>query len=262
MPVSCWLPWVLTGLGHAALAAAAATSSDSIARVHNAGMSNNAGMSTIAELQVPADEFALAHTFAQVSDVIFEAERIVADPDNRITPFVWALSETPVEEALAADPSVANVTHLSTRNDERLYHMDWTDDISLVLHLLHEQEATILSARASHDSWQLRVHVPDRERVADLLDFCQANDLTIAIEGIYEMGGATDAEVGRHTLTEDQHEALRLATKHGYYEVPRQSTAADLADALGIAASTFSERIRRAQGALNDSVFVISDDDA
>jgi predicted DNA binding protein len=219
-------------------------------------------MSTIVELQVPAEEFALAHTFEQVSDVMFEAERIVADPDNRITPFVWALSEQPVEEALAADPSVANITHLSTRNDERLYHMNWTDDISLVLHLLREQEATILSARASHDSWQFRVHVPERERLDEMLDFCRENDLSIEIEEIYEMGGATDAEVGRHALTEDQHEVLRLATKHGYYEVPRQSTAADLADALGISQSTFSERIRQAQGALNESVFVISDDDA
>jgi predicted DNA binding protein len=218
-------------------------------------------MSTIAELQIPAEEFALAHTFDHVSDVIFEAERVVATPDNRITPFVWALSEMPVEDALAADPSVANVTHLSTRNDERLYHMEWTDDISLVLYLLCEQEATILSARATHDSWQLRVHVSERERLEELLAFCQDNDLTIDFEGIYEMGGATDAEVGRHTLTEDQHEVLRLATKHGYYEVPRQITADDLADALGISQSTFSERIRRAQGALNKSVFVISDDD-
>jgi predicted DNA binding protein len=218
-------------------------------------------MSTIAELQVPAEEFALAATFSRVSDVIFEAERIVADPDNRITPFVWALSETPVEDALAADPSVANVTHLSTRNDERLYQMEWTDDISLVLHLLREQEATILSARATHDTWQLRVHVPERERLEGMIEFCHDNDLTIAIEGIYEMGGSADAEVGRHTLTEDQHEALRLATKHGYYEVPRQITVTDLADALGISQSTFSERIRRAQGALNRSVFVISDDD-
>jgi predicted DNA binding protein len=218
-------------------------------------------MSTIVELQVPAEEFALAATFERVSDVIFEAERVVANPDNRITPFVWALSETPVEDALAADPSVANVTHLSTRNDERLYQMEWTDDIALVLHLLREQEATILSARATHDTWQLRVHVPERERLEELLAFCRDNALTIEIEGIYEMGGATDAEIGRHALTEDQHEALRLATKHGYYEVPRQITADALADALGISQSTFSERIRRAQGALNQSVFVISDDD-
>jgi predicted DNA binding protein len=218
-------------------------------------------MSTIVELQVPADEFALAATFERVSDVIFEAERIVADPDNRITPFVWALSETPVEAALAADPSVANVTHLSTRNDERLFHMEWTSDISLVVYLLRELEATILSARATHDSWQFRVHVPERERLEEMLEFCQENDLTIEIEGIYEMGGATDADIGRHALTEEQHEALRLATKHGYYEVPRQITAADLADAIGVSQSTFSERIRRAQGALNKSVFVISDDD-
>ena len=218
-------------------------------------------MSTIAEIQLPAEEFALARTFAQVSDVTFEAERVVANPDNCISPFVWALSETPVEDALADDPSVTNVTHLSTRNNERLYHMEWTDDIALVLHLLREQEGTVLSARATHDSWQLRIHIPERERLTDLLDFCRANDLTIEVKRIYEMGGATNAEIGRHQLTEEQHEVLRLATKHGYYEVPRQITAAELAEALGISQSTFSERIRCAQGALNRSVFVISDDD-
>ncbi len=218
-------------------------------------------MTTIAEIIVPAEEFVLAHTFERASDVTVEAERVVANADNRITPFVWTLSETPVKDALEEDPSIENVTQLSQRNDERLYHMEWTDDISLVLHLLTEQEATILSARATHDSWQLRILFPDCEGLAGTLDFCQDTGLTIAIERLYEISGATDAEVGRHSLTEDQHEALRLATKHGYYDVPRRIDAGELADALGISQSTFSERIRRAQGALNRSVFVISDDE-
>jgi predicted DNA binding protein len=218
-------------------------------------------MTTIGEVRIPAEEFALAHTFERAPDVTVEAERVVANADNRITPFVWTLSESPVEHALEEDPSTENVTQLSQRNDERLYQMEWTDDISLVLHLLTEQDGTILSARATHDSWQLRVLFPEREGLAGALEFCQDTGLTMEIERIYEMSEATNAEIGRHSLTEDQHEALRLATKHGYYDVPRGIEAGELADALGISQSTFSERVRRAQGALNRSVFVINDDE-
>lgn len=68
------------------------------------------------------------------------------------------------------------------------------------------------------------------------------------------------------TLTPKQLEVLRVAYLSGYFAWPRKSTAADCADALGIAQPTFSQHIRVAQeklfGGLFAGVFDDSDVDA
>ncbi|MFC7079618.1 hypothetical protein [Halorussus caseinilyticus] len=47
-------------------------------------------MSTIAQLGVPAEAFALRETLPRVPDVEVEAERVVAHDEERVMPFVWA----------------------------------------------------------------------------------------------------------------------------------------------------------------------------
>lgn len=48
-------------------------------------------------------------------------------------------------------------------------------------------------------------------------------------------------------LSERQSEALRVAHERGYYEVPRETTTADIADALGVQRRTAEEHLRRAE---------------
>ncbi|MFC6875459.1 helix-turn-helix domain-containing protein [Halobellus marinus] len=48
-------------------------------------------------------------------------------------------------------------------------------------------------------------------------------------------------------LTDRQREALRIAYKRGYFEIPRQASLEDIAAELEISASSVSERLRRAQ---------------
>ncbi|MFB6121159.1 MAG: helix-turn-helix domain-containing protein [Halobacteriaceae archaeon] len=47
-----------------------------------------------------------------------------------------------------------------------------------------------------------------------------------------------------------QREALRAAVDHGYYETPRETDAAELADVLGVPRSTLTYRLRRAEAHL------------
>jgi hypothetical protein len=48
-------------------------------------------------------------------------------------------------------------------------------------------------------------------------------------------------------LTDPQREALRIAYELGYFEVPRRASLDDVAEELGVSASSVSERLRRAQ---------------
>lgn len=63
-------------------------------------------------------------------------------------------------------------------------------------------------------------------------------------------------------LTERQLEALRTAYASGYFSWPRESTAEECADALGIAQPTFAQHIRTAQAKLFVELFDTPDQNA
>lgn len=59
---------------------------------------------------------------------------------------------------------------------------------------------------------------------------------------------------GRWGLSPAQSEALVAAHERGYFEVPKQATTAEVAEAVGISKSAFVERLRRAEAAVFERV--------
>jgi predicted DNA binding protein len=73
----------------------------------------------------------------------------------------------------------------------------------------------------------------------------------VALERVTPIGGEDDTPVAtRWDLTPGQVEALTTAYRLGYFSVPRDVTASDVADELGVSKSAFLERFRRAQSRL------------
>lgn len=56
--------------------------------------------------------------------------------------------------------------------------------------------------------------------------------------------------LGGGDLTARQREALAAAWRAGYYEIPREGSVADVAEALGVAASTAATHLRKAEARL------------
>jgi hypothetical protein len=86
--------------------------------------------------------------------------------------------------------------------------------------------------------------------------------------GMFNLGSVTEidrrgepldsgrlSEVLVSKLTDDQLVVLETAYELGYFEVPREAAASDIADALGIADSTVSERLRVAQRNLFELIY-------
>lgn len=213
-------------------------------------------MSTIANIELPAEEFALRETLATVPDAEFEVERVVAHDDERVMPFLWVSAEDmdALDDALEADPSVQNLDLLSDLDDERLYRMDWTDQIRVVVHILVEADATVLDAYGVEGRWTLRILFPKREALSATHDFCEEAGLTMDIQNIYEMNRDRH---GRFGLSEAQYETLVEAFNHGYYEVPRDVTLDELADELGVSHQALSERFRRAYRTLIENTLIV-----
>lgn len=81
-----------------------------------------------------------------------------------------------------------------------------------------------------------------RDRLSQVGDQLAENGMTFELEAIRESVDAASL------LTDRQRRLLTLAVERGYYETPRSCTLTDLADELGIAKSTASEILHRAEG--------------
>lgn len=73
----------------------------------------------------------------------------------------------------------------------------------------------------------------------------------VTLQRVHHLRGDEDAPVAtRWDVTPPQEAALRAALEAGYFAVPREATADEVADELGISKSAFLERLRRGQGSL------------
>jgi predicted DNA binding protein len=78
----------------------------------------------------------------------------------------------------------------------------------------------------------------------------------VSLERVTTLGEEGDAPIAqRWDLTPAQEEAVRAALAAGYFSVPRDVTAADVAETLDISKSAFLERLRRGQGSLFAQLF-------
>lgn len=75
----------------------------------------------------------------------------------------------------------------------------------------------------------------------------------VTIEEITGVGRATGA--ARSLLSDRQRAALDAALELGYYDIPREASNEDVAEAIGCAPSTAAEHLRKAESAVLQAVF-------
>jgi hypothetical protein len=208
-------------------------------------------MGTIAEIELPVEEFVLRESLRALSDVTFEVIPVAAHLGADVVPYVRATGSSldRLDEVLAADPSVADVRLLEDLGGERLYRMCWREDVDLVSFLL-EAGATVLDAYGGGDRWHLRILFPDRDSLSSTHAFADDEGIEFNIKRIHGLEGPVGG--GEFGLTEEQYEVLVTAVEKGYFDVPREVTMAELADRLGVTQQSLSERLRRAHKRLID----------
>jgi len=212
-------------------------------------------MATIVRGTIPAAEFALYETLESVGSVEFEAERIIESGTETVMPLIWARgADDALDAALAEDPSVDHAETLADFDDETLYRMEWGQGVSLVCQMLANSKATIMDAYGHGGQWSLRVLYPTREDFSTTMGFCDEEGLTFDVSVIREMEGDP---TGRYGLTERQYETLTKAVERGYYAIPREVTAQDLAEELGVSHQALSELLRRGHESLIEDTLLI-----
>ncbi|WP_049901278.1 helix-turn-helix domain-containing protein [Halococcus agarilyticus] len=210
-----------------------------------------------AQFVLPAKGFALADLFERVPDARVECEAAIANPDDHALLVVRTEErERAVDAALRSDSGVAAVERFGERADGWTYRVTWDGRPRRLIQRLVAADVTLLSMRGAGGEWKLRLLAPDRDGIArahDAMDDLDCGDECRRIS-TFDGGGSARSE-----LTDEQREALLTAFEAGYYEIPRDITAADLADDLDISHQALSERFRRAHERLVETELVVGD---
>ncbi|WP_049996165.1 bacterio-opsin activator domain-containing protein [Halococcus sediminicola] len=217
-------------------------------------------MSVIAEFSIPAEEFALAETLERRPELTFNIDRVVAHNTTQVVPFV-RVKHGELEgltEILEADPSVEEVELFGETDEECFYRLVWDDTAQVVGYMVNGHDATVQEAIATDGEWHLRVLFPERSGLSATGEYAEESEFTLDVKRIYGVDGIEQA---RYDLTEQQHDTLIEAAEKGYYDIPRDMSAQELAENLDISHQALSERVRRAHKNLIMSSLDVNEDE-
>lgn len=214
-------------------------------------------MSVFAEFHVPTDSFALAETFQRSPETVIEIERVVAT-DELMTPYFWVSGEGREDfpTAAEADPSIQDLTQVDSFGEADLYRADWTENVDTILHAYTQYGATIFEATGTANIWELRLRFDSRGNLREFQTYCVENGFAFDLQRLHDLAHPMTA--GQYGLTDKQRDALVTAWETGYFETPRQSTLAEVADQLGISQQALSNRLRRGQQTLIPSTLTVT----
>jgi len=213
-------------------------------------------MSIYAEFHVPADGFAFREAFRAEPDMIVEIERTVG-ADELLTPYLWVSNVSPdeFEAAASEDSTLADVERLEEFDDATLYRTNWTREIHALVHALTAVGAPIVGAQGSDREWTLRIRFDDRECLDAFTQHLDDRGVSFELRQLYEI---THPRSGtQYGLTPKQTEAITTAWDMGYFDLPREATMQEVADDLGIAPQSFSDRLRRAEHTLIKNALLV-----
>ncbi len=206
-------------------------------------------MTTVVELEVPADELALARTIDRVPTFEFQVGGLI----GTVPPLVWASGpdRTTIERALETDPSVdvfATITEETAEADDCwLFRLEFGDRAKLFQHLVADNGGAILDAHGRDGWWSLKLLFHDHEAVSTCHDLFDQYGFQVEVTRVTGTNGIASAQT---PLTKTQYETIYKAYELGYFDVPRKVTLEELANELGISHQALSERLRRSHSAL------------
>lgn len=213
-------------------------------------------MSVIAEITVPANAFALEHTFTSVADLTVEVDRLATHSRDWVMPFVWVRGDLEAFEAAAEDdPTVSECRPVDVADPTGLYNVQWSARVTAVVDTIIDRHGIVLEAAATGGTWYLKLRFLDRTELEEFRSYFESEEYRFDVHRLY-----TENEPKRREfdLTPAQRETLVTALAVGYFEVPREAKIADLAEEFGISTNAVSQRLRRGTESLVRNTLTIS----
>lgn len=219
----------------------------------------NQPMSVIVEFRVSSQDFELGQILSVEGSSTVELERVVPLGEAAV-PLFWVhnSSRDSFAEGVQRHPSVDEAHVVDVFDDRTLFTLTWDAKQDRLIDALRANDGRVSSAVGTSASWRLEVRFPSHEA---LIAFSTtAADSGIGLEVVRMYNPAKPDVRPWYGLTEPQFEALTLAIRRGYYDIPRGCTTKELADELGISGQAVTDRLRRAIVAFVTHTLPVDDD--
>jgi PAS domain S-box-containing protein len=174
----------------------------------------------------------------------------VASETDRWSVYLRVAGTSPaaLREAVADDPDVERVRAITDEGDEGLVEFVMSGP---ALNEITAHGAVLTTGHVDAGRGRFTVEAPRSTDTRRLVDRLQAAypDSTVVAKREFDRSVQRAGELRQSVadrLTDRQREALFRAYHAGYFEWPRRSTAADVAESMGVAETTFHYHFRRA----------------
>ena len=196
----------------------------------------------IAAITIPADSFALGQILEAFPNVTIRLERIVP-LQSEIIPLFWVSGgdESAIKATLEDHPHTKVVQSLTTAGDEELFEVRWLPDINGIIRAMIETEARLLEAEGTAEQWEFRLRFTTQENLTAFNQAVTSAGIPLTLQRLYNPTVPDE----NTSLSAKQREAIEQAYHAGHFNVPRDSTTAELADMLDISDQAYSQRLRR-----------------
>lgn len=198
----------------------------------------------IGTYSLPPDALPLEYTLREVPEIEIEAERIAAHSTEWTMPCLWVANDEfeIVDEALADDPSVDEIVEMCEFADEKYYQIEWVESTKEQINSYLDKAASILDASANCEGWRVKIQFATRDHFDVFCKQLREQEISYELKQLLEPG-APRQSFGK--ITPDQRDALLAAKEAGYYRVPKEITARELAEEMDMSHQSLSEILRR-----------------
>ncbi|MDS0474679.1 MEDS domain-containing protein [Natrinema sp. 1APR25-10V2] len=190
-----------------------------------------------------------------------EINTVLPETDDGLQLF-FTVSDVPGETVLTTaekSPSVTTVRQIAERDQGTLFEA--VVDVESGIPMMMEQfDASVTHLSATEEAVKAIVALPQRNDVSTFVDQFKDvySDTTVTsvqrVTQSVETAESFYADI-EDTLTDRQLEALQLAYHSGYFEWPRESSATEVAESLGVTQPTFNGHLRAGQRKLFSMLF-------
>lgn len=161
------------------------------------------------------------------------------------------------EPPAALQSMSSNADHVFAYDQQHIFQLSRAAGQGCVCERIEAAGCVVQEFSADTESIVVTFLVDDVPTLREIVDDLQSEGETVKLRRLLEdTSTETDRPVvlNRAKLTGRQREVLTRAHEMGYFEHPRDATAGDVADALDISTSTFTEHLAAAQRKLLDDL--------
>lgn len=212
-------------------------------------------MSLIAIVDIEQPDLALTPTIRTYPDTTIEVVSHSAT-DSSTGMFFFLVHDVPADftDALDVDRTVAEWSIVDDSASTCIFRIQHTDRTKLISSKTVELGGILLKAISNDAGWTVRLHLPDREAVSDLWQYCDREGISFELLRMFRQDEWSDGRA--NGVTDAQRVALETAYEEGYFEEPRDTSLEELAAILDISPTSVGGRIRRGTGRLVETVLL------